>query len=379
MNSVISVFFKHKNGGFNKRLYALYLGLANRGIQVHYIAAEKFPVDHKNIYAHVINVPFSEYENYLFWALFIIMAPISLLYHAGKNKIDHFVVFEPFYACLCLPAKLLFGKPLITFIRSDIAKEYEISRKPKLQQAFNVLVEMIGLKLSDKIIPNSHLLAKTLMSRNKLVQTRFVVIPNNIKKPTAVVSPERKRELRLQYGIAEDDFIITTVAVFNETKNISFLVQAFAKTNLKNAKLLLIGDAVGNDKNGRIVLEKQVQDLNLNGKTVFAGWVNDPSKLLGISDLFVIPSREEGSPNALLEALGCGLPCLGSRIPEIKEVLQNDELLFSLVPDKELSEKIEKAAIDSAYYRNLSELSFRQMNNFLFDWEEMVFKQIYTI
>lgn len=375
MNTVLSIFFKHKQGGFNKRLYALYLGLAERGIKVHYVATEKFPIDHKNLVAHIVRVPCSKSENYIFWASFIIITPFVLLYTARKFKIDRFVVFEPFYACICLLAKLLIGKPLITFIRSDVAKEYEIFQKSWLQRTFNRQVEIVGLKSSDKIIPNSNLLARTLIERNMLDLDSFCVIPNNIREQADSEAYE-KQALRSRYAIREEDFVIATAVVFNEKKNISFLIKSFSQARFTNVRLLIIGDAVGKDKVGRKMLEDQARSLGIQEKVVFTGWLSDPTKLLTISNLFVLPSREEGSPNALLEALGCGLPCLGSRIPEIEEVLQYDELVFSLDSESELTEKMKRAATDSEYYKLLCELSSRQRKKFTFDWEDAVFKHI---
>lgn len=342
---------------------------------MHYVAAEKFPIYHDNIHAHVIRVPYSEDENYIFWLFFVMVAPFVLLYTAHKHNIDCFVVFEPFYACLCLIAKLLIGKPLTTFIRSDVAREYRILKKPWLQLIFNRMVEVIGLRLSDKIIPNSNLLAKTLEERNKLDQILFTVIPNNIRNQSAIMNGE-KVTLRRKYGIGDYEYVVATVAIFNKTKNIAFLMNSFSRAELRASRLLLIGDAVGKEKDGRKALEEQARTLGIQEKTIFTGWLNEPAKLLSVSDLFVLPSMEEGSPNALLEALACGLPCLGSRIPEIEEVLQHDELVFSLDSEKELVEKITRSATDSEYHTLLCELSSQQREKFTFDWEDVVFKQI---
>ncbi|MBE9570104.1 MAG: glycosyltransferase family 4 protein, partial [Proteobacteria bacterium] len=225
---VLSIFFKHKQGGFNKRLYELYLGLASRGVSVHYVAAERFPLKHENLVPHVLRTPCSRQENYVFWAYFLTTAPFLILYLAWKHRADRLVVFEPFYACLCLPAKWLLGKPLITFIRSDVAREYEILGKSWLQRYFNTLVELIGLKFSNKIIPNSHLLANKLKGRNRLDSALISVVPNNIQDQAAPSAAEREA-LRAQYGIRKEEFVVTTAAVFNETKNLSFLINCFSQ------------------------------------------------------------------------------------------------------------------------------------------------------
>ena len=73
----LSLFYKHKEGGFNKRLYRLYNTLAEHGHDIHYIAAEKLQVKNSQIFAHIIRPPFFKKENYIFWIYFIF---ISIFY-----------------------------------------------------------------------------------------------------------------------------------------------------------------------------------------------------------------------------------------------------------------------------------------------------------
>lgn len=72
------------------------------------------------------------------------------------------------------------------------------------------------------------------------------------------------------------------------------------------------------------------KNLGVTDRVIFRDWKKRPEKWIAASDAFVFPGRYEGMPNALLEALSCCMPCLGSRILEIEEVLKFDQLLFSL-------------------------------------------------
>jgi glycosyltransferase involved in cell wall biosynthesis len=89
-----------------------------------------------------------------------------------------------------------------------------------------------------------------------------------------------------------------------------------------------------------------------------------------------LPTLQEGSPNALLEALACNIACLGSRIPEIIEILYYEELLFSLSSSSELGQKISKAVTDEKYRERLLSLSHKRKKAFDFDWETLAANMI---
>jgi glycosyltransferase involved in cell wall biosynthesis len=59
-------------------------------------------------------------------------------------------------------------------------------------------------------------------------------------------------------------------------------------------------------------LEDLADSLGVRDNVRWAGWVEEPESALLESGVFVLPSRYEGFPNALLEAMACGLPCIAS-------------------------------------------------------------------
>lgn len=84
------------------------------------------------------------------------------------------------------------------------------------------------------------------------------------------------------------------------------LIDAFSKiANDVDWKLVLAGDGPM-----RGTWEKKVADLKLKDKIIFLGKVQNVDLLLKESSIFVLPSRLEGFPNALCEAMAVGLPCV---------------------------------------------------------------------
>src|SRR5207244_1839586 len=72
-------------------------------------------------------------------------------------------------------------------------------------------------------------------------------------------------------------------------------------------------------------LQSLARQLGVNAHAHFLGWRDDVPAILGVSDLFVLPSRWEGMPNAVLEAMAAGLPVVATRADGIAELVDHDE------------------------------------------------------
>lgn len=362
---LFSIYYRHKRGGFNRRLYRLYQGLAEGGHRLHYLALEPLPVVHPNIVRHRLRVPVRRRENGLFWAMFLLWAPLACFEIIRRHRIDKIVVFSSFYAFVCIAAARILNRPMITFLRADVTAEARLEGKSLLRGRLLRIFETIGLSGTARVITASETLRRKVQQRCSHVQT--VTLPNDVA-PAAVLSEQRKADVRGRYGIETTTFLIATAAPLSPVKNIGFLIRAFAEAAPAKARLIVIGDDL-RDSGERRRLERLAAAIAPDPGVIFTGWLEDPLPVIGSSDLFVFPSAQEGSPNALLEALGCSIPCLGSRIPEIIEVLGYDELLFSIASIEELVAKLTRAAADRAFRSRLAELSAERRDHFHFDWE----------
>lgn len=362
--NILSVYYKHKRGGFNKRLYQLYMALVARKHTVHYIAAEAFPIAHPNIFAHIIRIPFCRQENFFFWICFVLSVPCYTVWVAGKNRIQRIVVFSAFYAAICCLAAFVTRIRMITFLRADVLREAHYARKSGLKILLHRIFEFIGLRFSSLVVANSGSLKYSVSGRHQ--RLRWAVLPNNIEQQIHIGDAE-KSQIRREHNLPANGYLVATAAPLSRVKNIDFLLEAFSKLNMDSARLLIIGDDL-NNTGERKRLEALAERLQIDTQTVFTGWLDNPLKTIAAADLFVFPSSQEGSPNNLLEALACNIPCMGSRIPEIGEILHNDELQFGLDSTEELTRKIRRASTDPAYAQYLAQLSARRKQAYVFDW-----------
>ncbi len=372
--NVLTVFYKHKRGGFNKRFYRLMLAIAENGDSVHYVAVESYPLDHPNIIGHVLPAPFKRSENSGFWLFFLFAVPLYIFWIACRYRADMVITFSGFYAFLCTPLRIISKLSVLTFLRADILRESSIEKKSTLRIHILLLMERIGLHFSDHIVPNSRTLGTAILRRYG--RKPSWVLPNHIEKDVRLNGRKRSR-IRSIYGLGQDDFIIVTASPINRVKNIGFLIRAFSALLIDSAHLLIIGEDI-NCTGEKIRLQRICTKYKSAERITFSGWVDSPFDLIAASDLFVFTSLQEGSPNALLEGLSCNIPCLGSKIPEIREILKYDELLFSLSSPSELSQKISRAIIDPVYYERILDLSRHRKEKYVFDWDNCALEIVHN-
>jgi len=105
----------------------------------------------------------------------------------------------------------------------------------------------------------------------------------------------------------ENNFVIGNVARMDENKNQRFLLDLLRSIKDKsnnNIKLLLIGDGPLKEE-----LVEYSKKLNISDDVIFYGVSNKVPELLQAMDLFILPSRYEGVPLTVVEAISSGLPC----------------------------------------------------------------------
>lgn len=114
---------------------------------------------------------------------------------------------------------------------------------------------------------------------------------------------------RARYGIADTDRLAGFVGRLNHQKNPLFLMEVFAALAGSDPawKLLLVGTG---EMEGE--MRAAAARHGLNDRVIFAGVQSDVPAYMNAFDLFLLPSNFEGSPVTLVEAQGCGVPCLAS-------------------------------------------------------------------
>ena len=123
---------------------------------------------------------------------------------------------------------------------------------------------------------------------------------------------------------SKDAFHMLQVGTICDRKNQAFLIEALSKLPrelLERTTLSLVG---GSEQAGyESDLRRRLAACGLDERVFFLGWRDDVHSLMRDSDLLVMPSKDEGVPNAVQEAMALGLPVLGSDRGGIPEILDH--------------------------------------------------------
>lgn len=363
---ILTVYYRHKPGGFCKRLRLKIQAYLEKGWVVHYIAVRPYHYQHENLIPHILPTPMKKHESMLFWSYFFLFSPWYVLYIAAREKVDLISVFSPVYACICAPARLFLKIPLLQFIRT-VPNTLELTYKQsRFIRWIEHVLEKFGLKCSDVLLANSQAIRDEMIRRHGPTGERIEILSNNIVQ-TPFNREEQKKDLLEEFSLPPDSFIIATSGLLTKRKNLKMLITAFAAVEKRNAILLIIG--YGDELTP---LRDYARAQGVLERIAFTGWRRDALSLYQGIDLFILPSFLEGMSNSLLEAMACEIPCLVSAIPENMEVLRDPELHFSPDDSHALAEKISRAMDDKDYYANLLEKTMRDKNRFEFDWGDKI-------
>jgi glycosyltransferase involved in cell wall biosynthesis len=195
---------------------------------------------------------------------------------------------------------------------------------------------LINLNIANVLVAVSEG-AKQQAIKEGVQADRILVIRNGIE-PVSFEGRSR-HDLRKEAGLRDDEFYLLSVGRLVYQKAHTILLQAMPQVLKKfpGAKLGICGDGIL-----RSDLQSQIKELHLIDSVFLLGKWDSVTEFLKMADLFVLPSRWEGLPIALLEAMSAGLPIVATRVEGVDEVVKHGEhgLLVSVENVDGLAEAI---------------------------------------
>ena len=194
------------------------------------------------------------------------------------------------------------------------------------------------------------------------------VIPNFVNLKGYDREPKDKR----QYFANDNETIFCHVSNFRPVKRVFDVIKVFKKVqDQRNSVLIMVGD--GPDRN---IAEKLSRDLGIWDKVIFRGKTYDVQSMLGISDIFLLPSGTESFGLSALEAMASHVPVIASNVGGLSEVVDHDKNGFlenigdvesmaedalSLIDNKEKMINFSNSAREKAESFSMNEISQRYL------------------
>ncbi|MGD9781049.1 MAG: glycosyltransferase [Kiritimatiellia bacterium] len=192
-------------------------------------------------------------------------------------------------------------------------------------------------------------------------------IPNGV----AVREPSTARaRVRAELQTPDSAPVIGTVARLHAAKNQMDLLRAFAVVRQRHsaAVLWLVGEG-----DRRAALQKESRRLGIVDAVRMPGVREDVDDVLAAMDLFALPSRWEGMPNALMEAMAAARPVIAADLDGIRELVSDGETGWRVPPGdvSALAAALLHALDDSALAARMGQAARRRMQE-RFSLERMV-------
>jgi N-acetyl-alpha-D-glucosaminyl L-malate synthase BshA len=298
-------------GGSGVVATELGLELSKRGHEVHFITYNqpvKLNLFNNNIHYHEVIVPDYPLFHYQPYELALSSKIVDMV-QLHKIEILHVHYAIPHAYAAYMSKQMLktrgINLPIVTTLHgTDITL---VGSHPFYKNAVE-----FSINNSDAVTSVSEDLKKDTLSYFS-IEKNIEVIPNfvDLDKYNNVDKNFNRNVLA-----NDDEKIITHISNFRKVKRIDDVINSYNLINKKiNSKLILLGDGPE-----RIKAEKLCDELNLNEKVLFLGASNETSKILYLSDVFILASTTESFGLVALEAMASSVPVISTNSGGLPEV-----------------------------------------------------------
>lgn len=216
-----------------------------------------------------------------------------------------------------LPSNI-FGLPAAALARVPvrIANRREINPDKSLSE---IALQRVAYAAAHKVVANSRAAADRLR-REGVPARKIAVIANGLDSSAFAARPPRARRRR-----------IIVVANLRPEKGHDVLIDAAPEILRRHpdAELEFVGGGLERD-----ALMQRARDRGVSDRVTFSGHCQGVAEKLAAADVFVLPSRSEAFPNAVLEAMAAGLPVVASAVGGIRELIAHEQTGLLVRPDQ---------------------------------------------
>jgi len=196
--------------------------------------------------------------------------------------------------------------------------------RPAVTRVF-LMIERWLARHTDVLIAVSPEIGNDLLSTYGIAhsqQVRIVPLGFNLDGLLALSHTDRVAA-RQRLSIAEDAIVVTTVGRLTAIKHHAAFIDMAARLQQKSSRFVFL---IAGDGELRSDLERQASDRRVDRSLRFMGWQGDLEQLYAATDIFVLTSRNEGTPVALIEAMAAGLATVSTDVGGVRDVITSPNL-----------------------------------------------------
>lgn len=183
--------------------------------------------------------------------------------------------------------------------------------EPRATGVLGALAFRVGASLSRSIrlVVSNSLAGKGYYAQRGFAPERWAVVPNGIDTDAFRPDPEGRAAVRKEWGIGEDQLLIGMVGRLDPHKDHGTFLRAASEIYQSNHRAVFacVGSSTGPEARQ---LRSLVSELRLQDVVRWAGERVDMCAVYNAIDVLCLPSRSEGFPNVVGEAMACGVPCV---------------------------------------------------------------------
>ena len=191
-------------------------------------------------------------------------------------------------------------------------------------------------------------------ARSGLPDESYTVIPWGIDAEAFARDADSRRRLRRRWKLPNGEILAAFVGRLESYKGVQTLLAAMSHLGGRGEPIDLV---IAGEGSLRPIVENFIAHGEGGRRARLLGHVDDVRGVLSAADIFVIPSRWEGWPLALGEAMSASLPAIGTDVAGIRDLITPDRTGLLIEPEDSiaLAEALQELAGDAELRRNLGD------------------------
>jgi len=308
------------------------------------------------------------------WSAFNPFALFELTSVLKREAVDIVHAQSPIAAAPGRLAAWMLGLPAVVTVHLPVTRYHGTRQTLRARSGRWIYVNLDRLlnhAMTDRLVYVAQRVRDESVASGLSPAERSIVIPNGINLEEFQQGVDRD-SLRRSFNLPQGARVITFIGRLDEQKGLDLLLEATA--GVEGVEVWLVGDGPV-----RAELQRLATKLGIDDRVKFWGYQAQIERYLYASDIFVLPSRYEGMPIVLLEALAAGIPCVVSRVGDNDLVVEDGKHGLVVPPNDAtaLAKALNLLLLSPEMYRQMSEAAVRRSEDFGDDRMARRYSEVY--